>query len=82
MVKSVREHDYKTVTKKVSSATDYGYETVENIQWHFESIEEDRFNNFNDVETTSNLTAHHGRPILPQTTSLMSNSKPLHSSIT
>jgi hypothetical protein len=44
-VKSPREHDYETVSgldKKLSTATDYGYETVENIK-HFERIEESRF---------------------------------------
>ena len=44
-VKSPREHDYETVAglnKKQSTATDYGYETVENIK-HFERIDESRF---------------------------------------
>ena len=39
------EHDYETVAgvnKKTSTATDYGYETVENIQ-HFERLDENRF---------------------------------------
>ncbi len=70
-VKTRREHDYESVTKKTSTATDYGYETVENLH-RFERIDEDRLNDFDDVNAShrhssvtsqpQSVTSHHGQP--------------------